>query len=74
MPKSTETWAAFEHDALVLSKRLSMLPGGPEELEHGRVLRYFYYLVSLSSVASELESLEETLGVLYADANWSQPL
>ena len=74
MPKSVETWASFEHDALVLSRRLSRLPGGIEELQSDGFLRYWFYLVSLGSVASELERLEGLLGVLFSDANWSHPL
>lgn len=65
VPSSKPTWASFEHDALWLSRRLSQLPRGEVELRNHSFLRYFFYIVSLASVASELERLEEYLGELF---------
>lgn len=62
MPSSKPTWASFERDALVLSRRMSKLPRGEEELKRPGFLRYWFYLVSLGSVSSELEELEKHLG------------
>ena len=68
VPSSKPTWAAFELDALVLSRRLSKLPRGEEELKRPGFLRYWFYLISLGAVSSELESLEEYLGELFGFA------
>jgi len=62
VPSSKPTWASFERDALVLSRRMSKLPRGEEELKRPGFLRYWFYLVSLGSVSSELEELEKHLG------------
>ncbi|SGY30718.1 BQ5605_C002g01176 [Microbotryum silenes-dioicae] len=67
VPSSKPTWASFENDALVLSRRLSQLPRGEAELKRPGFLRYWFYLVSLGSVSSELESLEQYLGELFDD-------
>lgn len=65
VPSSKPTWASFEHDALVLSRRLSQLPRGEEELKRPAFLRYWFYLVSLGAVATELEELEKHLAELF---------
>ncbi|KAM0793227.1 hypothetical protein ACM66B_000693 [Microbotryomycetes sp. NB124-2] len=62
VPSSKATWAGFEHDALVLSRRLSQLPEGPEEMQKSAYLRYWFFLKSLNAVSSELEVLERHLG------------
>ncbi|SCZ90896.1 BZ3500_MvSof-1268-A1-R1_Chr1-3g02359 [Microbotryum saponariae] len=67
VPSSKPTWASFENDALVLSRRLSQLPRGEAELKRPGFLRYWFYLVSLGSVSSELENLEQYLGELFDD-------
>ncbi|SCV68777.1 BQ2448_898 [Microbotryum intermedium] len=67
VPSSRPTWASFENDALVLSRRLSQLPRGEAELKRPGFLRYWFYLVSLGSVSSELENLEQYLGELFDD-------
>lgn len=41
VPSSKPTWRSFEHDALVLSRRLSNLPRGEEELKRPGFLRYW---------------------------------
>ncbi|GJN91517.1 hypothetical protein Rhopal_004540-T1 [Rhodotorula paludigena] len=73
VPSSKPTWASFEHDALVLSRRLSRLPRGEEELKRPGFLRYWFYLVSLGAVSSELEELEKHLGELFGDPDVSNP-
>ncbi|GAA6039040.1 hypothetical protein JCM8097_000169 [Rhodosporidiobolus ruineniae] len=67
VPSSKPTWASFERDALVLSRRMSKLPRGEEELRRPGFLRYWFYLVSLGAVSSELEDLEKDLGELFGD-------
>lgn len=62
MPSSKATWLAFERDALVLSRRMSNRPNGDTVLKHPAFLRYWFFLVSLGSVSSELEELEKHLG------------
>ncbi|KAM0751307.1 hypothetical protein T439DRAFT_325453 [Meredithblackwellia eburnea MCA 4105] len=66
VPSSKSTWASFEHDALVLSRRLSLLPHGDEELRKPGFLRYWFYLVAIGSVSTELEQLESYLVELFA--------
>ncbi|GAA5932493.1 hypothetical protein JCM3775_005935 [Rhodotorula graminis] len=73
VPSSKPTWASFERDALVLSRRMSKLPRGEEELKRPGFLRYWFYLVSLGSVSSELEELEKHLGDLFGDPDVSNP-
>ncbi|GAA6006426.1 hypothetical protein JCM10207_004930 [Rhodosporidiobolus poonsookiae] len=73
VPSSKPTWASFERDALVLSRRLSKLPRGEEELKRPGFLRYWFYLVSLGAVSSELEDLEKDLGELFGDPDVSNP-
>ncbi|GAA5969341.1 hypothetical protein JCM11641_007557 [Rhodosporidiobolus odoratus] len=73
VPSSKPTWASFERDALVLSRRLSKLPQGEEELKRPGFLRYWFYLVSLGAVSSELEDLEKDLGELFGDPDVSNP-
>ncbi|GAA6047795.1 hypothetical protein JCM3770_004648 [Rhodotorula araucariae] len=73
VPSSKPTWASFERDALVLSRRMSKLPRGEEELKRPGFLRYWFYLVSLGSVSSELEELEKDLGDLFGDPDVSNP-
>ncbi|BGP12619.1 hypothetical protein JCM10213_008755 [Rhodosporidiobolus nylandii] len=73
VPSSKPTWASFERDALVLSRRMSKLPRGEEELKRPGFLRYWFYLVSLGAVSSELEDLEEDLGELFGDPDVSNP-
>ncbi|BGP36620.1 hypothetical protein JCM10450v2_000510 [Rhodotorula kratochvilovae] len=73
VPSSKPTWASFERDALVLSRRMSKLPRGEEELKRPGFLRYWFYLVSLGSVSSELEELEQYLGDLFGDPDVSNP-
>ena len=41
VPSSRPTWASFENDALVLSRRLSQMPQGEEELRRPGFLRYW---------------------------------
>lgn len=41
VPSSKPTWASFERDALVLSRRMSKLPQGEEELKRPGFLRYW---------------------------------
>ncbi|KAK4054888.1 hypothetical protein OIV83_000812 [Microbotryomycetes sp. JL201] len=65
VPSSKATWVGFEHDALVLSRRLSQLPEGPEEMQKSAYLRYWFFLKSLNAVSSELEALERHLGVWF---------
>lgn len=62
VPSSRSTWASFEHDALVLSRRLSLLPDGEAELRKNGFLRYWFYLTALRAVSSQLEDLESHLG------------
>lgn len=62
VPSARSTFSSFEHDALVLSRRLSNLPWGRDELQRPGFLRYWFYLVSLGSISSELEELERYLG------------
>ncbi|GAA5968646.1 hypothetical protein JCM8115_003668 [Rhodotorula mucilaginosa] len=73
VPSSKPTWSSFEHDALVLSRRLSNLPRGEEELKRPGFLRYWFYLVSLGSVSNELEEMEKYLGDLFGDPDESNP-
>ncbi|GAA5857131.1 hypothetical protein JCM8547_007978 [Rhodosporidiobolus lusitaniae] len=73
VPSSKPTWASFERDALVLSRRMSKLPRGEEELKRPGFLRYWFYLVSLGAVSSELEDLERDLGELFGDPDISNP-
>ncbi|GAA5992012.1 hypothetical protein JCM10908_000697 [Rhodotorula pacifica] len=73
VPSSRPTWSSFEHDALVLSRRMSTLPRGEEELKRPGFLRYWFYLVSLGSVSNELEELEKFLGDLFGDPDESNP-
>ncbi|BGP28691.1 hypothetical protein JCM10296v2_000427 [Rhodotorula toruloides] len=73
VPSSKPTWASFEHDALVLSRRMSRLPRGERELKRPGFLRYWFYLVSLGSVSTELEELEKHLGELFGDPDVSNP-
>lgn len=62
VPSSRSTWASFENDVLVLSRRLSQHARGEEELHSNGFLRYWLYLASIHSVSSELEDLEVLLG------------
>ncbi|GAA5872260.1 hypothetical protein JCM3774_003328 [Rhodotorula dairenensis] len=73
VPSSKPTWRSFEHDALVLSRRLSNLPRGEEELKRPGFLRYWFYLVSLGAVSNELEEMESYLGDLFGDPDESNP-
>ncbi|GAA5898692.1 hypothetical protein JCM6882_000900 [Rhodosporidiobolus microsporus] len=73
VPSSKPTWASFERDALVLSRRLSRLPQGEVELKRPGFLRYWFYLVALGAVSSELEDLEKDLGELFGDPDVSNP-
>ncbi|BGP21516.1 transmembrane protein [Rhodotorula toruloides] len=73
VPSSKPTWVSFEHDALVLSRRMSRLPRGERELKRPGFLRYWFYLVSLGSVSTELEELEKHLGELFGDPDISNP-
>ena len=41
---------------------MSNRPGGDTVLKHPAFLRYWFFLVSLGSVSSELEELEKHLG------------
>ncbi|KAL8280649.1 hypothetical protein RQP46_006972 [Phenoliferia psychrophenolica] len=72
-PSSKPTWASFENDALVLSRRLSLLPHGNEELHKPGFLRYWFYLVSLGAVSTELENLESHLGELFGSPETNNP-
>ncbi|GAA5995637.1 hypothetical protein JCM5350_001633 [Sporobolomyces pararoseus] len=73
VPSSKSTWLAFERDALVLSRRMSNRPGGDTVLKHPAFLRYWFFLVSLGSVSSELEELEKHLGELFGDPDLHHP-
>ncbi|KAK4058051.1 hypothetical protein OIO90_000790 [Microbotryomycetes sp. JL221] len=65
VPSSKPTWVSFEHDCLVLSRRLSQQPQGELELQKPSYLRYWFFLVALAAVSSELERLELHLGDLF---------
>lgn len=54
VPSSKPTWSSFEHDALVLSRRLSNLPRGEEELKRPGFLRYW----CVSRIRQQLDVLE----------------
>ncbi|GAA5922333.1 uncharacterized protein JCM15063_003269 [Sporobolomyces koalae] len=73
VPSSRSTWLAFERDALVLSRRMSKQPNGDTVLKHPAFLRYWFFLVSLGSVSSELEDLEKHLGELFGDPDLHHP-
>ncbi|GAA5827522.1 hypothetical protein JCM5353_001354 [Sporobolomyces roseus] len=73
VPSSRSTWLAFERDALVLSRRMSKQPNGDTVLKHPAFLRYWFFLVSLGSVSSELEELEKHLGELFGDPDLHHP-
>ncbi|GAA5876090.1 hypothetical protein JCM16303_007018 [Sporobolomyces ruberrimus] len=73
VPTSKTTWLAFERDALVLSRRMSKQPNGDTVLKHPAFLRYWFFLVSLGSVSSELEELEKHLGELFGDPDLHHP-
>ncbi|GAA6062409.1 hypothetical protein JCM10212_006195 [Sporobolomyces blumeae] len=73
VPSSKSTWLAFERDALVLSRRMSKQPNGDTVLKHPAFLRYWFFLVSLGSVSSELEELEKHLGELFGDPDFHHP-
>ncbi|GAA5896960.1 uncharacterized protein JCM6883_007067 [Sporobolomyces salmoneus] len=73
VPSSKSTWLAFERDALVLSRRMSNRPNGDMVLKHPAFLRYWFFLVSLGSVSSELEELEKHLGELFGDPDLHHP-
>ena len=52
MPSSKQTWLSFEHDALLLSRRLSLLPHGNEELRKPGFLRYWCVYRGCTSCSS----------------------
>ncbi|KAM0793556.1 hypothetical protein ACM66B_000993 [Microbotryomycetes sp. NB124-2] len=51
----------IQHDALVLSKRLSQTQEGKEIVKSQAFLRYWFYIVSYSGVSYNLESMEAEL-------------
>lgn len=65
-PSSKPTWIAFEHDAFVLSRRMSKLDNAEEVMSSPGFISYWFYLTALHAVASELEDLEDSLSVLFA--------
>ncbi|KAM0755341.1 hypothetical protein T439DRAFT_1000 [Meredithblackwellia eburnea MCA 4105] len=73
VPSSKATWRGFENDVLVLSRRMSLLPGREKELRYEGFLRYWFYLVAVGAVSRELENLENHLGDLFGVPEESNP-
>ncbi|KAL8287029.1 hypothetical protein RQP46_004035 [Phenoliferia psychrophenolica] len=73
VPSSKGTWASFENDALVLSRRMSQMPHREHELREPGFLRYWFYLCSVGAVSRELEQLETYLGELFGVPEETNP-
>lgn len=67
LPSLVTTARAIQHDAVLLSKRLSKKQDGREIIKSDSFLRYFFYLVSYSSVSYILESMESDLRLLFGE-------
>lgn len=57
----------LQHDALVISHRLTRDADGRKLLASDGFLRYWFFLSSYTSVGYQLEQMEEDLRLLFAD-------
>ncbi|KAI5481791.1 hypothetical protein MNV49_000068 [Pseudohyphozyma bogoriensis] len=88
LPSMASTTISIQHDAMVLSHRLTQTADGMAILQSHGFLQYWFYskfplltdayfqaddrlpaVVSMSSVAYQLESLAADLGILFGDLN-----
>lgn len=67
LPSLLTTSRAIQHDALVISRRLSKDEAGKEIIKSKSFLRYFFYLVSYSGVSYQLERMEADLRILFGE-------
>lgn len=67
LPSLRTTAKAIQHDAILLSRRLAKQPNGREIIQSNSFLRYFFYLVSYSSVSFQLEQMETDLRILFGE-------
>ncbi|GEM06176.1 transmembrane protein [Rhodotorula toruloides] len=65
LPRMTLTSSNIQHDALVLSRRLTKTEGGQQILRSEAFLRYWHFMTSYSSIAYILEGMEAELVALF---------
>ncbi|KAF8305566.1 hypothetical protein DL93DRAFT_2089397 [Clavulina sp. PMI_390] len=63
-----EDWlAAVTHDALVLSQEFAKTPEGRESIRNGEFTRFWFYLLSISSLNEQLEIIEDACRTLFGE-------
>ncbi|KAI5477995.1 hypothetical protein MNV49_005687 [Pseudohyphozyma bogoriensis] len=65
LPAMSEVARMVRHDAMVLSRRLAQTEEGTKTLESAEFVKYWYYLVSYSSLGHHLETLMSDLNILF---------
>ncbi|KAH8929027.1 hypothetical protein BT69DRAFT_1276681 [Atractiella rhizophila] len=67
LPKTKEVLPAFIHDALVLSSRIAKTDEGKELVRSEEFTRYWFYLLSATSIGFQLEEMEAAMKAMYGE-------
>lgn len=67
MPRNTDIIQHFLHDSLVLSARLGRTEEGRKQIMGKEFTRYWFYLLSATSISWQLEEVQACLKTLYGE-------
>ncbi|KAM0753235.1 hypothetical protein T439DRAFT_323872 [Meredithblackwellia eburnea MCA 4105] len=74
LPSMSTTARMIQHDAMVLSHRLTRNSAGLEILKSTSFVRYWFFLVSMGSVSYQLEAMETDLRILFGEVSEEEVL